>query len=124
MVRNTSFLAAALSVLVTCSSLPLLAKTDFNVVGREMAGMLQNSHYARIQFNADLSAKLIREACKLRHPEEKLLSGILEKQNMSARAWIRILRLSRTIADLEASKAVQQHHIMEASSLRFLPERL
>ena len=61
MVRNTSFLAAALSVLVTCSSLPLLAKTDFNVVGREMAGMLQNSHYARIQFNADLSAKILND---------------------------------------------------------------
>ena len=61
MVRNSSPLAAVLGVVMGCACLPLHAKTDFNVVGREMAGMLQNSHYARIQFNADLSAKILSD---------------------------------------------------------------
>lgn len=61
MARNSTLLTAALTALVSCSSVPLQAKTDFNVVGREMAGMLQNSHYARIQFNADLSAIIFRD---------------------------------------------------------------
>ena len=61
MVRKTNLLFAALGVLVTCSAMPLQGKTDFNVVGREMAGMLQNSHYARIQFNADLSARILND---------------------------------------------------------------
>ena len=61
MVRNSSPLAAVLGVVMGCACLPLHAKTNFNVVGREMAGMLQNSHYARIQFNADLSAKILSD---------------------------------------------------------------
>lgn len=60
MARNSTLLTAALGALVSCSSFSL-AKTDFNVVGREMAGMLQNSHYARIQFNADLSEKILAD---------------------------------------------------------------
>ena len=60
MARNTSLLAVALCATVGCSSFSL-AKTDFNVVGREMAGMLQNSHYARIQFNAELSEKILAD---------------------------------------------------------------
>ena len=61
MAGNSTLLTAALCALVGCSSFTLQAKTDFNVVGREMAGMLQNSHYARIQFNAELSEKILAD---------------------------------------------------------------
>ncbi len=61
MVRNSFPLGALMGLLVGFAFSPLHAKTDFNVVGREMAGMLQNSHYARIQFNADLSAKILSD---------------------------------------------------------------
>ena len=61
MARISSPLAAVAGVLMGCVCFPLHAKTDFNVVGREMAGMLQNSHYARIQFNADLSARILSD---------------------------------------------------------------
>lgn len=61
MARNSTFLTLAGCALVGCSSFSLQAKTDFNVVGREMAGMLQNSHYARIQFNAELSERILRD---------------------------------------------------------------
>ena len=61
MVRNSLPLGALMGLLLGFACFPLQAKTDFNVVGREMAGMLQNSHYARIQFNADLSAKILAD---------------------------------------------------------------
>lgn len=61
MARISTLLTTALAAVVSCSSIDLQAKTDFNVVGREMAGMLQNSHYARIQFNADLSEKILSD---------------------------------------------------------------
>ena len=61
MAGNSTLLAAVLCASVSCSSFTLQAKTDFNVVGREMAGMLQNSHYARIQFNAELSEKILED---------------------------------------------------------------
>ncbi len=61
MAGNSTLLTTALCALVSCSSFTLQAKTDFNVVGREMAGMLQNSHYARIQFNADLSERILQD---------------------------------------------------------------
>lgn len=59
MAGKTSLLIASLSVLVNCSPVTLQAKTDFNVVGREMAGMLQNSHYARIPFDENLSERIL-----------------------------------------------------------------
>ena len=46
---------------MSCSILTLQAKTDFNVVGREMAGMLQNSHYARIPFDEKLSERILTD---------------------------------------------------------------
>lgn len=61
MAGKTSLLLGALSVLVSCSSVTLQAKTDFNVVGREMAGMLQNSHYARISFDEKLSELILSD---------------------------------------------------------------
>jgi len=58
--RRAHFITS-LAVLAGCSVIPLEAKTDFNVVGREMAGMLQNSHYARIPFNAKLSETILAD---------------------------------------------------------------
>ena len=48
----------AAAALAGCSALPVRAKTDFNLVGQEMAGMLQNSHYARPKFDEKLSGKI------------------------------------------------------------------
>jgi carboxyl-terminal processing protease len=61
MTARTSLLVTALGAMVSCTSLSLQAKTDFNVVGREMAGMLQNSHYARIPFDEKLSERILTD---------------------------------------------------------------
>lgn len=73
-----------------------------------------------IHYNAQMGVKQIREYCKLSKESLGLLKNAMEKLNLSARAYDRILKVSRTIADLEAVEAIQDHHIMEAIQYRSL----
>jgi magnesium chelatase family protein len=67
-----------------------------------------------------MSSKLIREFCILDEVSLQLLKTAMERLNLSARAYDRILKVARTIADLEASNAIQSHHIAEAIQYRSL----
>ena len=76
---------------------------------------LENVHY-----NAQMGSKLVREYCELEASSLELLKNAMEKLNLSARAYDRILKVSRTIADLEASEKVESVHIAEAIQYRSL----
>ena len=76
---------------------------------------LENVHY-----NAQMGSKLVREYCELDASSLELLKNAMEKLNLSARAYDRILKVSRTIADLEASEKVEPVHIAEAIQYRSL----
>ena len=76
---------------------------------------MENVHY-----NAQMGSKLVREYCELEASSLELLKNAMEKLNLSARAYDRILKVSRTIADLEASEKVQSMHIAEAIQYRSL----
>jgi len=73
-----------------------------------------------VHYNAQMNTKQIREHCKLDDPSKQLLKTAMERLNLSARAFDRILKVSRTISDLEGSEKVESHHISEAIQYRSL----
>ncbi len=74
--------------------------------------------------NATMSPRRIRQYCKLDAAGETLLKQALNELGLSARAHDKVLRIARTIADLEAEDAIQSHHIAEAVQYRRLDRKL
>ena len=74
--------------------------------------------------NALLEAKEIDRFCKLRQAEQKLLARFVDKMELSARAYYRILRVARTIADLADADEIEESHLLEAISYRSLDKLL
>ena len=70
--------------------------------------------------NAHMSSKILREICQIDKPGELLLKRAMEKLSLSARAYDRILKVSRTIADLAASADIKPEHLAEAIHYRSL----
>ncbi len=73
-----------------------------------------------IHSNAQMSTKLMREHCTIPTAGENLIKTAMEKLGLSARAYDRILKVSRTIADLEASNEIKIEHLAEAIQYRSL----
>jgi magnesium chelatase family protein len=76
--------------------------------------------FDNIHYNAQMSTKQIREYCALDAASLQLLKTAMERLNLSARAYDRILKVSRTIADLEETEVVNSTHISEAIQYRSL----
>ena len=70
--------------------------------------------------NAQMSSKQIREFCEIDTAGQTLLKKAMEKLGLSARAYDRILKVSRTIADLEGKENIQAYHLAEAIQYRSL----
>ena len=73
-----------------------------------------------VHYNAQMNTKQIRKYCKLDTGSMQLLKTAMERLNLSARAYDRILKVSRTIADLEGASAIENLHISEAIQYRSL----
>ena len=73
-----------------------------------------------IHCNAQMTPKLVREYCVLDAAGDKLLSYAMDKMGLSARAHDRILKVARTIADLDKCENIQMQHISEAIGYRSL----
>ena len=78
------------------------------------------AEFENIHYNAQMSAKQIRQYCALSDTSLQLLKTAMERLNLSARAYDRILKVSRTIADLEENEIVNSNHIAEAIQYRSL----
>jgi magnesium chelatase family protein len=84
------------------------------------ARQLERFRGGHVFSNAQMSPLLIRRHCRLNAEGERLLEQAMTRQGLSARAYDRILKLSRTIADLDASEEIHPQHVAEAIGFRSL----
>ena len=83
----------------------------------------QSRRYAgegRVFSNAQMPPKLIRKYCAISEEGEKMLENAITRMGLSARAHDRILKVARTIADLNGAENVETHHLGEAIQYRTL----
>lgn len=86
---------------------------------RDIQGLRYNMHPG-IYANAQINTKMLKEICVLDTTGQQLLKTAMNKLNLSARAYDRILKVSRTIADLSASENILPQHLAEAIQYRSL----
>lgn len=72
----------------------------------------------RFRFNTDLGPQDIKKYCGLGKKEQYYMEQVFRSMNLSARGYHRILKVARTIADLEGKEAIEQIHLSEAVSYR------
>lgn len=90
------------------------------VKAREQQTLRFKALKRKIFANGQMSNREINRYCKLDNGSDKLLKLAVEKLNLSARSYFKILKISRTIADLEGSAAIARHHLQEALQYRTL----
>ena len=73
-----------------------------------------------IWLNSQMTPRMMRKYCALGPEGKQLLKGIVEKFHLSARAFDRILKVSRTLADMEKSESIETKHLLEAVQYRSL----
>jgi magnesium chelatase family protein len=81
---------------------------------------LRYKEHTGIYCNAQISSKMLKETCIINTAGQNLLKIAMEKLNLSARAYDRILKVSRTIADLAQSEEIKVEHLAEAIQYRSL----
>jgi magnesium chelatase family protein len=111
---------------VSFNQLSALDKTDTSAIIRErviMARELQTARYKDTPGtynNAQMSSKQLKEICVIDIVGQNLLKAAMNKLNLSARAYDRILKVSRTIADLAGTEQIKAEHLAEAIQYRSL----
>lgn len=86
---------------------------------------IQNQRYKneKIYSNSELTPKLIDKYCKLDEKGKSILQNAFQKLGLSARAYGRILKVARTIADLDGRENIESSHIAEAVQYRNLDRK-
>jgi len=88
----------------------------------EQARTIQSKRFERsnTNTNAQMSSRELRQHCVLGKIEHELMRVAVTDMGLSARAHDKILRVARTIADLESVETIQAHHVQEAINYRML----
>ena len=90
------------------------------------ARVIQSQRFAgsRTRYNAQMSSRQIRSFCKLTEDCQNLLKDSVNNLGLSARAHDKVLRVARTIADLDNSEAITANHVNEAVNYRMLDRQM
>lgn len=111
---------------VNFNELTSIADTEKSAVirGRVIsARAIQDARFSKtnsLHYNAQMSPNMVRNICKIDAAGQNLIKSAMEKLGLSARAYDRILKVSRTIADLAKSKDIKLEHLAEAIHYRSL----
>lgn len=89
------------------------------ILGREQQ-VNRFKEYPEIYCNAMMPSHMVKEVCQINEAGKALLKTAMERLGLSARAYDRILKVARTIADLAASDAIKVEHLAEAIQYRSL----
>jgi magnesium chelatase family protein len=89
------------------------------IKAREIQAERYKAHTG-IYCNAQMSSKMLKEVCAINTAGQNLLKTAMEKLNLSDRAYDRILKVSRTVADLAQSDDIETEHLAEAIQYRSL----
>ncbi|MDZ4838444.1 MAG: YifB family Mg chelatase-like AAA ATPase [Bacteroidota bacterium] len=89
------------------------------IVARERQ-QLRFAEMPNVYSNAMMSSKMVQTICTITPVGQTLLKKAMERLNLSARAYDRILKVSRTIADLEGEDSIKEEHLAEAINYRSL----
>ena len=109
------------------SALPESEKSNTvrnRVINARKTQQLRYKNYPGIYCNAQMTPKMVRQMILLDEPGLNILKKAMEKLGLSARAYDRILKVSRTIADLDGFDVVQAQHIAEAVNYRTLDREM
>lgn len=84
--------------------------------------LIQKERYKKekVLYNSQLNIKQVEKYCTIDEESNQLLKNAIDNLNLSARAYYKILRVARTIADLENSERIKQQHLAEAIQYRTL----
>ncbi len=85
---------------------------------------LERFHKSKIHANAQMGTREIKRYCAVQENAEKLLETAINKLGLSARAYSRVLKVGRTIADLEGAEDIHASHVAEAIQYRSLDRRM
>lgn len=89
----------------------------------EEARLIQEKRFEKsegVHCNAQMSSKMIKNHCKVEDTGQQLMKTAMERLGLSARAYDRILKVARTIADLDKSEKIETNHLAEAIQFRSL----
>lgn len=91
----------------------------------DKARKIQEKRYKEYQIysNSELTPKLIEKYCQIDESSKELLEKAFKKLNLSSRAYTRILKVARTIADLDGKENIESGHIAEAIQYRSLDKK-
>lgn len=86
----------------------------------EKARLIQQERYkdAKIDFNGQLDGRYINEYCPLGEKEREMMERAFHSLSLSARSYYKIIKVARTISDLEGEKDIKERHLAEAISYR------